>query len=331
MLYFSEIVFKTPIISSNEYSFTLNKNLSWEIGQKALVHYSDTVWWTGKIIVYNKNTGDCKLSCLESLGCTNGHNTYTGTIDLYSLRGPIGIRGPPVLYYSEVIGQLVSPSMGDEITLRPRKRQLSWQNGQRILVYTDDNDWIYGTVLKYENDQLTIIVLEKDEHNCDKKVLKNLYIDISGIRGVQGPPGPPCKWSAYGIASHVQSQTIKKNIKTSIKFDKIIQDDLNIFKDNNIIIIGDEVHSIGIKFLTTGFNEGVLFLSLELVSRPDNEIIPDIRYTFVKTILPQQPAVCEIFPPIKTFEKGDVYKMFAWFSGTDVDVDIKMLYIYYST
>lgn len=325
---FSEITFETPIIKDVEYSFKIRPNLNWQPGQKTFIHHSDRVWWTGIFTSYNTTNGSCTIKCIESTNCTGGGEKYTGTLDVYTLRGPSGTRGPGTIYYSDVIGSLNTPSVGDEIILRPRKRQLSWQKGQRIFIYTDDTDWLYGNVLSYENDQLSILVIEKE---CVHQVLTKLYIDISGIRGVQGPPGPPCKWSAYGIASHVGTQTVKKNIKCSLKFDSVAQDDLNLFNNEDSLVLTGNIHSIGIKFLTTGFTEGVLFLSLELVQRPNNEIIPDIRYTFVKTILPQQPAVCEVFPPLKTFEAGDVYKVFAWFSGTDIDVDIKMMYIYYST
>ena len=322
---FSEITFDTPITKDVEYIFNIRTNLNWEKGQKTFIHHSDNVWWTGIFQEYDKTSGKCKIKCMEST-CLN-IGKYTGTLDVYTLRGPSGVRGPSTTYYSEIIGSLKVPDVGDEISIRPRKRQLSWQKGQRIFIYTDDTDWLYGNVLTYENDQLTIVVTEKE---CSNSVLDKMYIDIAGIRGTQGPPGPPCKWSSYGMASYVGVQTIKKNIKCSIHFDTIIQDDLNLFIGNDSLVLDSNIHSIGVKFLTTGFTEGVLFLSLELVSRPDNQVIPDIRYTFVKTILPQQPAVCELFPPVKTFEKGDVYKIFAWFSGTDVDVDIKMMYIYYS-
>lgn len=326
---FSEITFETPIINNVEYELKIRPNLNWQSGQKTFIHYSDHIWWTGIFTNYNSQTGVCKIKCVEST-CNIDTGKYTGTLDVYTLRGPSGSRGPSASYYSEIMGSLdISPRVGDELILRPRKRQLSWQKGQRIFIYTDDVDWLYGNVLSYDNDQLTIIVIEKE---CqDDRPLTKLYIDIAGIRGVQGPPGPPCKWSSYGTASYVGTQTIKKNIKSTLKFDTIIQDDLNIFHNEDCIILTENIYSIGIKFLTTGFTDGVLFLSLELVQRPNHEIIPDIRYTFVKTILPQQPAVCELFPPLKTFENGDVYKIFAWFSGTEIDVDIKMMYIYYST
>ena len=327
---FSEITFETPIIKNVEYTFKIRPNLNWQSGQKTLIHYSDHIWWTGVFTKYDSNSGTCIIKCIDST-CSGGGSSgqFTGTLDLYTLRGPNGSRGPSTSYYSDIIGSINTPNIGDEIILRPRKRQLSWQKGQRIFIYTDETQWLYGNVLSYENDQICIIIVEKGENLGQK--LEKLYVDIAGIRGIQGPPGPPCKWSAYGIASHVSTQTIKKNLKTQIKFDSILQDDLNIFQGPDSLVLTENIHSISIKFLTTGFTEGVLFLSLELVQRPNNEIIQDIRYTFVKTILPQQPAVCEIFPPLKTFEKGDVYKIFAWFSGTDVDVDIKMMYIYYST
>lgn len=324
---FSEITFNTPILKDVEYTFTISPNLNWQKGQKTFIHYSDSVWWTGVFTEYNINDGMCKIKCLESSNCRIGK--YTGTLDIYTLRGPPGTRGPGTIYYSDIIGQLKVPNIGDEICLRPRKRQLSWQKGQRIFIYTDEMDWLYGNILSYENDQINVIIIDKGcNNNCN--ILEKIYVDIAGVRGVEGPPGPPCKWSLYGMATHVQNQTIKRNIKSSLKFDTVIQDDGKLFKDDTLIL-DNNIHSIGIKFLTTGFTDGVLFLSLELVSRYNNEIIPDIRYTFVKTILPQQPAVCELFPPLKTFESGDMYKIFAWFSGTEVDVDIKMLYVYYST
>lgn len=332
---FSEITFETPIIKDVEYTFKIRPNLNWQSGQKTFIHYTDNIWWTGIFTAYDSSNGLCTIKCIDSTCGNNGNGKYTGTLDLYTLRGPSGSRGPSASYYSDIIGSIDTPNVGDEIVLRPRKRQLSWQKGQRVFIYTDDTNgteslyWLYGNVLSYENDQLNILVVEKKQNSPQK--LEKLYIDISGIRGIQGPPGPPCKWSAYGVASHISTQTIKKNLKTQIKFDSILQDDLNLFHSTDSLILTENIHSISIKFLTTGFTEGVLFLSLELVQRPNNEIIPDIRYTFVKTILPQQPAVCEIFPPLKTFEKGDVYKIFAWFSGTDVDVDIKMMYLYYST
>lgn len=327
MSFFSEIDFNTPIINNNEYSFKIKPNLGWEKGQKTFVHSSENVWWYGIFVNYDKTTGICKIKCTEST-CQNGNGgKHSGVIDLYTIRGPAGSRGPSVVYYSDIIGSVKQPNIGDEIVLRPRKRQLSWQKGQRIFIYTDTTDWMYGNVLGYDHDQLSVIIVEKE---CSQDTLNQLYVDIAGIRGIQGPPGPPCKWSSYGMASFISNQTIKKNIKTSIKFDTVLQDDLNLFKNDDTLVFGNSIHSIGVKFLTTGFTDGVLFLSLELVSRPNDEIIPDIRYTFVKTILPQQPAVCELFPPIKTFEAGDVYKLFAWFSGTDVDVDVKMLFVYYS-
>lgn len=325
---FSEITFEAPIIKDVEYTFKIRPNLNWQIGQKTFIHHSDHIWWTGIFTQYVPTDGSCTIKCVDST-CNNNSGKFTGTLDLYTLRGPSGCRGPSASYYSDIIGSINTPNVGDEIILRPRKRQLSWQKGQRVFIYTDGTEWLYGNVLSYENDQLHVIVVEKQQTSLLK--LEKMYIDIGGIRGIEGPPGPPCKWSAYGIASHVSTQTIKKNIKTQLKFDSVIQDDLTLFQESDSLILDENIHSISIKFLTTGFTEGVLFLSLELVQRPNNEIIPDIRYTFVKTILPQQPAVCEIFPPLKTFEKGDVYKIFAWFSGTDVDVDIKMLYLYYST
>jgi hypothetical protein len=325
---FSEITFETPIIKNVEYTFKIRSNLNWQQGQKTFIHHTDNIWWTGIFTAYDSSNGLCTIKCIDST-CSNTSGKYTGTLDLYTLRGPSGSRGPSASYYSDIIGSIDTPNVGDEIVLRPRKRQLSWQKGQRVFIYTDSLYWLYGNVLSYENDQLNILVVEKKQNSSQK--LEKIYVDISGIRGIQGPPGPPCKWSAYGIASHIGTQTIKKNLKTQIKFDSILQDDLNLFQGTDSLILTENIHSISIKFLTTGFTEGVLFLSLELVQRPNNEIIPDIRYTFVKTILPQQPAVCEIFPPLKTFEKGDVYKIFAWFSGTDVDVDIKMMYLYYST
>jgi len=325
---FSEITFETPIIKDVEYTFKIRPNLNWQLGQKTFIHYSDHVWWTGVFVNYDSTSGFCTIKCIDSICGGSSSGKYTGTLDLYTLRGPSGSRGPSTSYYSDIIGCIDAPNVGDEIVLRPRKRQLSWQKGQRIFIYTDSQEWLYGNVLSYENDQLHVLVVEKE---CNPQKLEKLYVDISGIRGIQGPPGPPCKWSSYGIASHVSTQTIKKNLKTQLKFDSILQDDLTLFYGNDSLVLTENIHSISIKFLTTGFTEGVLFLSLELVQRPNNEIIPDIRYTFVKTILPQQPAVCEIFPPLKTFEKDDVYKVFAWFSGTDIDVDIKMMYLYYST
>lgn len=329
MSYFSEITFETPINTGQDYILKINSNLNWVNNQKCLIHYNDNIWWSAQVINYNVN-GTISLKCLESIGCSsNTNNKYNGTIDIYTIRGPMGIRGPGVSYYSDIIGHLDKPNIGDEINLRPRKRQLSWQKGQRILIYTDKTDWIYGSVLNYTND--TIIVLITDME-CTTNVLSSLYIDIAGMRGIQGPIGPPCKWTSYGLASYLNPQIFKKNIKTGIKFDTIIQDDLNIFDiQNGHLVCKTDISTFGIKFLTTGFSEGVLFLSLELISRPNQQIIPDIRYNFVKTILPQQPAVCEIFPPIKAFEIGDVFKFYAWFSGTDVDVDVKMMYMYYTT
>lgn len=333
MSFFSFIGHKIPGIIDAQYKFNINKNLKWEKGQRALIYGDESNWWVGIIDYYNADTGDVEIICkyIEGSG-----EFAKGTIDLYALRGPTGpagTRGPSVNYYSEIIGSIEVPSIGDEILLRTRKRYLSWQKGQRIYIYTNDiNTWMYGHVIDYDSNTSTLnILITEIENISNLETLSPLYIDIGGTRGVQGPTGPPSKWSVYGIATN-SSQNIKKNVKTSIKFDNILQDDSKSFNiKNSSIIFNDKLEYgiIGIKFLTSAYNEGVLFLSLELVSRPNNKIIPDIRYNFVKTVLPQQPAVIETFPPIKAFESGDEFKLYAWFSGADVDVDLKMIHIYY--